>query len=452
MAVSRTKWKIDKATKGITLVSIYINKKYWEDKEMSNLDNRKFKMGYSVASNFDPNLITEIGKINKDKCIRNVYGKLRTDVLGGGRASMILPELSMADLENHINLCHENDLEFNYLLNPACSGNKELVKESHNEILRYIDSLVEIGIDWVTLANPYLCEVVRRRYPNLKIAIGLHANVIDIQHIKFWEKLGADELTLQHCDNRNFDTLEKMLIYTKQSGIELRLIANNACLHACPYRIAHSTGQSHASRPNEASQQFYFDYSLLKCIIEKVSNPTQLIAAEWIRPEDVKYYEELCEKTGNYNLTLKLVDRTKPTSFTLRAVKAYLAQRYDGNLLDIMLWPSHKEIANVNKSVQEAAATTESLFDVFKLPDVYVDNNKLNGFLEKFVSHYDCNKKVCDWTDAKTAPDSNSLECAYCKHWADKVITSNQEQVAQWLTKSRGIYNALCDSKLFAEG
>lgn len=408
-------------------------------------------MKYSLATNFDSTLIENISNMDTDNSIKVVFGKLRTDSFGGGRASMILPELSMQELEKHIKLCHEKNIEFNYLLNPACMANKELEKESHNQIIRYIENLMEIGIDWVTLVSPYLCEVIRKKFPNLKISIGLYANVFNLQHITYWQNLGADEITLQHFNNRNFDLLEKMLLYTKNSSISLRLIANNACLHFCPYQQAHATGQAHASVKNEESQKFYLDYNLLKCIIEKIENPVQLISSDWIRPEDVKYYDDLCRKTDNYNLSMKIVDRTKPTSFLTKAARAYLSRSYKGNLLDLMLWPSDKEIANLNMPADEKMAETmKRFFEVFNLPKVYIDNTKLDGFLEHFINKYDCNEKICERFDDNLKTYNELTHCSYCKSWAKKAINVDEKKVECWLAQSYALYKDLCESRIFA--
>ena len=32
---------------------------------------------------------------------------------------------------------------------------------------------------------------------------------------------------------------------------------------------------------------------------------------------------------------------------------------------------------------------------IFDLPNIYIDNTKLDGFLKKFVDDYACNHKIC---------------------------------------------------------
>ncbi len=439
-----------------------INKILQGGQKMNKTGNGQFNMKYSLATNFDRRLIEEISRIDTDKSIKSVYGKLKSDVVGGGRPSMFLPELSMDELKDYIDLCHENGLEFNYLLNPMCLGNKELLKDSRNEIVNFIGNLVDVGVDWLTINSPYLCKVVKREFPNIKISVGVHAGVCELQHIKHWEKIKIDEITLQMYTTRNFGLIEEMLRYTKDTGIALRVFANVFCLHNCSYRISHSTGQAHASMTGDSAEKLYLDYNTMTCTYEKVMNLVNLISSEWIRPEVVKYYEELCEKTGNNNFSIKLVERTKSTDFLLRVAKAYLSKSYDGNLLDLMLWPSVKSpLAILSKlpAASEAAATREipQEFKVFsefyKLPEIYIDNKKLDGFIKKFITNYDCNQKICavfNSAGSNNKKDKDGqVECSYCKQWVEKAISYDSKEIALWAGGASGILNAINDGSIF---
>ena len=52
--------------------------------------------------------------------------------------------------------------------------------------------------------------------------------------------------------------------------------------------------------------------------LQKIKNPAEILMSDWIRPEDVHHYEELADKLGKTNLTLKLTDRARPTCSTDR--------------------------------------------------------------------------------------------------------------------------------------
>ena len=114
------------------------------------------KVTFSVATNFDPRLIADIAKVNTQKEITSVFGKLQRDILGGGRAAIAIPKISKKELKAHIELCHKHDLEFNYLLNPFCMDNRDIMPRTHKKIIRFIGLLMDLGTDWLTITSPLL--------------------------------------------------------------------------------------------------------------------------------------------------------------------------------------------------------------------------------------------------------------------------------------------------------
>lgn len=419
------------------------------------MDNKTYKIKYDLATNFDPQLITGLCEIDTKHQIGTVFGKMRKDIIGGGRSSATLPDLSFEELEDYVNLCHKNKLKFNYLINSACLGNREVNPSSHKEIIEYINKLSIIGVDAITVNSPYLCELIKKQFPNMNITIGVAANVFNCKHIKYWEELGADEITLPHIVNRNFEELEEILKFTKNRNIFVRAIANNICLHECPYKMSHSSSQSHASQEGSESSDLHIDYNLLSCNNKKIRNPENLISSEWIRPEDVHYYEELCNKVGNNKFSIKLLDRTKTTEFLLRVVKSYIEESYDGNLLDIVCWPSTKDTKEIHKNNIYASAINNKFnieqlkkyYETFDLPYINIDNKKLDGFIEKFHKNNDCYNKICG--KSENIGDESDKYCFYCLNWAKKSINYDQKEINEWLKKSEYSLEELKNSRFF---
>ena len=149
-------------------------------------------MMYSIGTNFSRELIENIAKIDPENKIKTVFGKLQDDLIGGGRASALLPNISMDELKDYIDLCHSKNIEFNYLLNPMCLGNNEVDPNMHKNILNHIDNLVNIGVDAFTVNSPYLCRVIKNRYPYTKVTVGLYAGVSSIGQIGYWYQMKAD--------------------------------------------------------------------------------------------------------------------------------------------------------------------------------------------------------------------------------------------------------------------
>lgn len=264
-----------------------------------------------------------------------------------------------------------------------------------------------------------------------------------------------DERKIAHHVNRDFKLLKKMLLYTKGKNVTLRLIANNLCLHMCPYSIMHGTVQGHFSCSDSCSRGD-IDYCLMKCLSTKIEDMSNLISSDWIRPEDLCYYEKLCEETDNFNLSIKLVERTKSTKFLTRVVEAYARRQYKGNLLDILLWPKSDDMVVKTEPTAEEMKTMAELYNIsqmfnyskiFDLPNIYIDNTKLDGFLKKFVDDYACNHKICVSKQNIDVTDSNY--CSYCSSWVQRAIIYNGEQVEKWIDNCREFEKALDRSEVF---
>ena len=116
------------------------------------------------------------------------------------------------------------------------------------------------------------------------------------------------------------------------------------------------------------------------------SEPWRLIGASYIRPEDIPVYDNIGIEY------LKLAGRELPTSWIINSAKAYINQKYSGNILEIL-------------------STTYNLKDEF-----YLDNSKLQGLLEKRVGI--CNKRC--YEDCVFKEEYSGMNA--CKVLAEKLI------------------------------
>ncbi len=279
-------------------------------------------MKLSVATNFDNDFIRGISQYP----VEEIYGKLPKDIVGGGRASYTTGTADMEQLSSHVQTAHEHGISFNYLLNAVCMGNREWSRAGMKAIRELLDQLSHIGVDAITVSTPYLAEIVKKHYPNLKIKIGIFANIDTPNRARFWEDLGADTLVLESFSiNRNFSLLKDI---RKSVSCGLQLIANFSCLPNCPMQIYHMTGISHGS--NSVDKAPFIDYCVLKCTSFSLNDPSLLIKSNWIRPEDTDFYESIGFDQ------FKLLERNAPTELMLRRVKAYSEKQSPENLLELI--------------------------------------------------------------------------------------------------------------------
>ena len=462
-------------------------------------------ISFDLGCNFDYKLFELIDKYDEKHAIKSFFGKLKFDGLSGGRAASIVPNFTFDQLQEYVQECKKRDIDFNYLINPLSLDQDEINPSVSKKIHDFMHTAYDIGIRSFTLNSPILIKYAKSEFKDIFITLGLYAYPTTIQHIEYWRSWGVDEITLDHSFNRKFGLLKKLMAQYKDSDLHLRVIANNLCLKECPFRLAHGSFTGH-SDPNCTSM----DYTLINCAYKKVSQPTALLTSEWIRPEDIHYYRELCEETGYDKFSLKLVDRTRTTDFLERVIKAYMTEHYDGNLLQILNWPESKNIVSITGGGNGAALGMPvppspedapkdfvvppmvigapqgmpmgapqgmpmgaphgmpkgmppfRFMDKLKpeammaygrtmnFPNIYIDNRKLDGFLEHFVNDYNCDKTLCAdniIANGETAPNM----CSHCSGWAKKAISFNEQEVKQWMGVAESVLRGIETGSIFKQ-
>ncbi len=394
------------------------------------LSDKKIK--FYVATNWQRDLIPNI----KHPDIEEIYGKLNTDFVGGGKASSILPFVSKRVARLHIQQAHQHGLKFNYLLNGVCLDNKEFTSYGQKKLHLLLDWIAGIGADSVTVSIPYLLQLIKKQYPYLKVYASIYAGVDSIEKAKYWENLGADLITLSSRTVRDFPLLKEI---RKNTTCKLQLIGNMACLYDCPLLFYHKHLLSHASQSNHISGGFLIDYCYLNCFYKKISSPLELIRASWIRPEDVFYYEEIGIDR------IKILDRFRSTESMISIINVYVSRNYSGNLIDLLfncsgnaMWQKSKFYRRLKYFFHPFHVNIWKMRKVaglFSSIPIFINNKALDGFLGYFLKE-SCYLKSCQ-------------ECGYCEQIAKKVVEVDSERQAKILSRCKDVLEELITSKMF---
>ena len=369
-------------------------------------------MRLSISTNFQDDYIDEIKKFS----VKEVYGKLNTDFVGGGRPSFMLPVIGKKKLGLFIKELHLNGIKFNYLLNSTCLNNREVTKKGYNKIRSDLDWLSEIGTDSVTVAISFLGQIIKKHYPQFNLHVSAFAGVRSLRHAQYWEELGADVITLEpQTLNREFSIIKNISSNIKA---ELQVIANQGCLYCCPNVNYHANLVSHASQSKHRSKGFLIDYCAFECKTSRLNEKVNFIRADWIRPEDMKEYE----KVGVKNF--KLIQRNWTTMELVRVIKAYSEREYKGNLADLVefLFRENTFLTLSRKIKYFLHPFKGDLYGAWKkyrrikqkVGSVEIDNKSLDGFLDIFKKE-SCQMKNCNI-------------CRYCHTVADKVVKIDTKQ------------------------
>lgn len=395
-------------------------------------------MRLSVACNFDP----ELPGLIRTYPVYEVYGKLTSDYFGGGRPSFYLPSVDRKGLAAYVGRCHDAGIKFNYLINAVCMANMEFTKEGQRELRKLLDWLSDIGVDSLTLGSIYLLRMVKRCYPHFNVRLSAHRFTDNARKAKFWEDNGADCIVVSEVNiYREFKVLESI---RRSVSCDLQLIVNNSCRQDCAIADPHATSLNHASQ--SGARGMPLDYCSVVCLDFRLREPVNYLRANWIRPEDLHFYEEM----GFDNF--KIVERNTPTQVLVTRTKAYAERSYDGNLLDLV-WNVAYPPEAFNGKAKEAYSLkrfakyfirprTVNMLKFLQVVDmgkhqgilyprragkhfIEIDNKSLDGFIDRFRTH-SCLDVVCE-------------ECRYCHDWADRVVHIDPE----WKAKAHAQYQHL---------
>jgi collagenase-like PrtC family protease len=387
-------------------------------------------MKLRVGANWDIAFLDAV----KGTSVDALFGKLPFDIVGGARPGFVLPQIKRADVEAYIKACHDRGLEFSYLLNAPCLGNLQYSKKGYGQLIELLEWIDRSGADAVTVGLPYLIDLVRKRFPRLKIKVSTTARVNTVRKALQYEDMGVEEIIVDEHINREFKTLEAI---RKAVKCHLELIVNNICLWQCPYNYEHVNHDGHASREGEEEQYCYLQYPGYLCLYRKLTDPVELLKSPWIRPEDIHHYEAV-----GYD-RFKITERFKRTPLLLENVRVYESRRYDGNLLDLFtlprkgaftpihleyfIQPEHVNIMKVSE--------LEKVFDLEVRELVQLDNQRLEGFIEHFKNG-DCNQASCS-------------QCNYCETFFERVAVVKKKEVEQAAKKVRDFFDIVFSCFIF---
>ena len=317
-------------------------------------------------------------------------------------------------------------------------GTLEFTRSGQREIRKLLDWIAGIPVDSVTVTLPYLAKIIKKEYPKLKLHVSTFDYVDTVTKARYWEDLGVDSIVLPNTlFNRNFEALKK---FRKHLKCKIQLLANNACLFGCHCVGYHKTIMSHTSQSRDISRGYVVDYCALSCRYQRMLEPVNFIRSDWIRPEDVVYYEEIGIDA------LKIVGRARSTDFIIRAVDAYTRRDYEGNLLDILAHPYgekrrqnlHRFLRGLHYALRFFSLNSfyvRRMVRSFPALEVYLDNKKLDGFMKYFIDGH-CKGDPCDG-------------CSYCHDIARKALKIDEDYRQRFLKTYKKVLDEIVEGRPF---
>ena len=328
---------------------------------------------FSVPYNEDTKSLDDIFKLKElgENKITEVFLSGPQEYSASGR---VMDELNLDMFLNAVDRIHREGLRANLIMNATCEGSEWYTTSVRNKTLDYLELVhKKHGVESVTIANPIYISEVRERLPNIEICASVLADIDCLERAIIFTKLGANVITPDVSINRNLELLKEI---KRVTGTELKIMVNEGCLNKCPFRKFHFNYISHESK--KSGRELVFVPYCDRVIRE---DPSQILKSGWIRPEDTRKYSDITS-------FFKIVGRALPTSKVIRAIKAYLGESWDGDLLDI-----------VSSSLGRYALNHGT----------YLDNKTLGEY--KFFERV-------------TSCGQNCSQCSYCNEIAQKLVAT----------------------------
>lgn len=395
--------------------------------------HKKESVKFGVPFNWQEDMLKFLCRDEIKKNISEVYARLPKDTIGGGRAAFSLPFVSKKNALNNISFLKKQGINFNYILNAICSGNHEFTDSGYKKIRKLLDFLSEAGVYAVTVSMPYLLEIIKKHYPEMKIFVSAMAEVDTVDKMLYWENAGADKITLPaYKVNRNFALLENM---HANASLKLQLIVNNGCLLNCPFAVNHASASAHASNKKHKSSGVFPDLNFLMCRHKRYEDKDLFLKSDFIRPEDIDFYRK---QIGIDEF--KVVDRRCSTDVLVRIADAYFNGSYDGNLVDLLPVLAGKsfnvhdkwfyKVSYLKTLLKYSPWDMKAFGDAVNDTRITIDNKKMDGFIE------DVFKSGCT--------NNNCTSCGVCKSYIEKAFTADDK----YLREQENIFRKTIDKLL----
>lgn len=318
------------------------------------------------------NVISEYEEKN-DICVKEMYGVASNSPIRHGRNPSVLKSVQNSEMQDFRNLMKKRNIDFAYILNSPLT-NMEVEKDI-DDIKNHIKWVLrELNPNSFIIASLEIMKIVRE-LTDIPITISTIAGVRTIDDLKEYLEINPSKLVVQHDVNRNFKDLKKLVEFVKNNNISIEVMLTESCRRRCPMMKDHYR----AVGKGERDSLFHKN-----CNIKKIESPEEFLLANFIRPEDISFYEDLGIRH------FKITGRSKDSSWLPQVVKAYLDRSFSGNLIRLL-------------GIDPCLDAEEW---------IYISNSALNGFVNKFPME-------------KNAED----EKRYCRNWIKKLYTEGNFRV-----------------------
>lgn len=218
-------------------------------------------------------------------------------------------------------------IKLNLLFNANCLGADCISKDLQNRVVKITGKIIDIcGLETVTTASWFIAGVLKKHFPQLEIRASVNMKLGTLEALNYAAER-FDGFCIQRDINYHPDTLRKISAWAKQNNKNICLLANSGCLRNCAFQTFHDNLVAHFGELRR--ENCCMDQDPIFCrrfYADDAHKMEYLSHSTLIRPEDVKYYEDIVT-------VLKLATRTH--SNPRLVLEAYTSGKFTGNFFDL---------------------------------------------------------------------------------------------------------------------
>lgn len=267
--------------------------------------------------------------------VKSLFGSI-SKLTPTARSADRIPYLEWGSIDRFVDKAKKNGINIRYTLNASCLGSIQDFKHIWDSKLKDdVKELHAIGVDEWIVTSAMLLMQLRDMFPDDFLEVSTIAEVSTPYDAVRWMGIGADGVNISTNINRDFDAIKGII----STGIEVSILANEACLYRCPYRRDCYNFSSHDS---ERSEELFDYYPFRHCNLIRMGDLVEWIKARLVLPQWMAKYQSMLKVDW-----FKIAYRTHPYAVAVPILEMYMNQLHEGNLLD--LWPTIRHLGDTKE-------------------------------------------------------------------------------------------------------
>ncbi|MFO7946525.1 MAG: hypothetical protein R6V19_06915 [Armatimonadota bacterium] len=288
----------------------------------------KFAVGYQLPGEGDESFIDLVADYSDH--IAEVY--FPWSDMPSGRAPLTTrqgyTDWSAQDhLEHDLIALKQMGVKLDILFNANCYGGRAISRWLENKVRSVLDYLQHLlgGVDICTTTSPFIARTVKKYHPDIEVRASVNMRIGTVKGMQYLADL-FDSYHVQRDNQRNVEYLQNVKEWADANEKRLIILANSGCLAYCSGQTFHDNLVAHEAEIDETANVEGWTAHTCWRYLQDPENRVAVLQNTWIRPEDIKHYEEYCD-------VVKLATRMHARPRLV--IDAYSRGRFRGNLLDL---------------------------------------------------------------------------------------------------------------------